>query len=577
MSNAGRAAYGSLARHFASCFAPDEPIVVIDHTAAAEGLAECVRRRFLNARFFVRLISPREGVLRTHLVAPTIMKAFQDIDERYTAAQQSVDGTLSANGRPLREIGVYAPNVLRLLQAAVRLSDGVVVSSHAERRRVQELIKCDPPVVFRNLTDPHVPAAEFVPARTRDAVVIWAPHLDGDAASPLAIALADIHAVKLLVSRTPPAIGGLVEWVNIDRSAEALSRARAVIDANSCNADSSVALVQWNVPLVVDAESGAQERIANVCAFDHPRLDSLYDAVVTALGMPQPTIHDFRDSGEHYTAPQVYSGPLVSVVIPTFDRPTLLRYALESCRRQTYRNLEVIVAVGGGRRFDDIAREYDEVRFVHLDANVPAASLNAAFAQARGEYVAILNDDDVYFPDHISLLAGALERSGAMAAHADVLTAFLRGSDEQWLLYGFESNMSRPAKMSSLLVANYVGAMSVMVRRSCIGKELYDMAIPLYRDYALLLRLSREYDIVHVERITSCYTVRNQGREQQTQLTSQRAAEVFKAIYDAFPAHGRPRLEQQRQQHLQIVGQRGTFSAWAQPAGEVAPIPWPPL
>jgi glycosyltransferase involved in cell wall biosynthesis len=254
-----------------------------------------------------------------------------------------------------------------------------------------------------------------------------------------------------------------------------------------------------------------------------------------------------------------------------------LRYALESCRRQTYENIEVIVAVGGGNRFDEVAADYPNVRFVHLEANVPAASLNAAFSQATGEYVAILNDDDVYFPEHVSLLAGALERTGAAVAHGDVLTAFLQGDDSGWKLYGFESNMSRSADRSSLLVANYIGAMSGMVRRSCIGATLYDMQIPLYRDYAFWLRLAQRYDFVHVERITSCYTIRNQGREQQTQLTSQRAVDAFRAIYNAFPLNDRPLLEQQRQQQLQTVGQSGTFAAWSSPAGQIKPEPWPPF
>lgn len=578
MSNFGRAAFGSLAQQFAQAFPPDEPIVVFDHTGAAEALAECARRRFANEPFFVRPILPPEDHLRANAVAAGVVQSFRDRDERRVATQQAFDGTLLANGRPLRDMPVYPPPALRLMQAAVRLSDGIAVSSHAERSRVQDLLKTDPSASLRPLSDRGVPFPKGdIPHDTRDAVVIWAARLPGDTAMPFAVALADIHAPIVIVSQTPPQDAARVRWVAPDRSSEALSRARVIVDTNPCNADSAAALARWNAPLVADAQSGARERIANVRCYDRSQLGSIFEAVTAAYGLPPAQLRSMPEAEDAPPPGSTSDGPLVSIVIPTFDRPVLLRYALESCRRQTYKNLEVIVAVGGGKRYDELCAEFPHVRFIHLDDNVPAASMNAAYSEAAGEYVAILNDDDLYFPNHVELLVSALERSGAMVAHGDVLTAFLRGDDAQWDLYGFESNMARAADPSALLVANYIGAMSGMIRRSSIGSTLYDMKIPLYRDYALWLRLAQRYDFIHVERITSCYTIRNHGMQQQTQMTSQRAAETFRAIYDAFPVEERPHIEQQRAQQLQTVAQSTTFTSWSEPAGHISPVPWPPF
>lgn len=94
---------------------------------------------------------------------------------------------------------------------------------------------------------------------------------------------------------------------------------------------------------------------------------------------------------------------LVSVIIPTYNRPSYLREAIASVVKQTYRNIEIIVS-------DDCSPESPQelvesfqdprIRFQRNPTNL-GMFLNTAnaFRKARGEYVASLNDDDMWNED----------------------------------------------------------------------------------------------------------------------------------------------------------------------------------
>lgn len=578
MTSSGRAAYGSLAERLSSSSSADDPVVISDASGIAEALRDCASRRARGERFYVRLALARESTIRTDAVVPTILSSFASLDERRVALEEAFAGTLQVNGRRLSEISAYTPEALRLLQAALHLADGLVVSSQAERRRVAEVVFDDPPAIVAALEDPLVPVAPRDLRETyRDAVVLWAPRVDAAAISAFEIALCELHAPLLVVSDAGRPASSSAQWIPTGRASEALARANLILDPSPFGCDAIRRLATWGVPLVADAESGAYEHLDGVRVFDRRRLPSIHQAVAGALAAHAPRVAArSRTITESVPEALPSDGPRVSIVLPTYDRPSMLRDALESIRRQTYRNVETVVVVDGGPRLDELAAEYPEAVFLHRDENKLFASINAAFAATTGEYVGFLNDDDVFFPNHVAALVAALERSGGSVAHGDVLTAYLRGSDEDgWRLYGFESNMSRSTDVGSLLVSNQIGMISCMFRRSCIADGvLMEGSIPIYRDYALWLRLAREHDFLHVERITTCYTIRNQGAQQQSTHGHGLALGAYRAIYERHPVPGRPLLERRREQILSTI-ERGGMQLGTTPAGTLEPAAWP--
>lgn len=99
------------------------------------------------------------------------------------------------------------------------------------------------------------------------------------------------------------------------------------------------------------------------------------------------------------------SAPLVSVIIPTYNRAALACEAVNSVLRQTYQNLEIIVIDDGST--DDttsaIAQYGERVRYTRRPNAGVNPARNLGLKQARGEFVALLDSDDLWAPYKIEL------------------------------------------------------------------------------------------------------------------------------------------------------------------------------
>jgi GT2 family glycosyltransferase len=107
--------------------------------------------------------------------------------------------------------------------------------------------------------------------------------------------------------------------------------------------------------------------------------------------------------------------PLVSVVVPTFNRAHLIGRTLDSVLGQTYDRVEVVVVDDGSTDAtgDTIARAYGgdaRVRYFRKENGGPASARNFGFRHARGEYVALLDSDDTWLPWKLSLQIRCMER-----------------------------------------------------------------------------------------------------------------------------------------------------------------------
>lgn len=114
-------------------------------------------------------------------------------------------------------------------------------------------------------------------------------------------------------------------------------------------------------------------------------------------------------------------GPRVSVIIPNWNGLRWLRPCLDSLRRQTYRNFEVIVVDNASTdgSVETLAQEYPEVRVVRMERNLGyAGGCNAGFRAARGEILVVLNNDTEADAGWLAALVEALDRHPEVGAAA---------------------------------------------------------------------------------------------------------------------------------------------------------------
>src|SRR5450432_1084077 len=107
--------------------------------------------------------------------------------------------------------------------------------------------------------------------------------------------------------------------------------------------------------------------------------------------------------------------PLVSIIIPTLDRPHYLREALAAALAQTYRNIEVLVFDNGMLDetlavAQEASRRDGRVRFQRNARNLGmSANFNALADAARGEFLVAIGDDDRLLPEFVSRLVGVMK------------------------------------------------------------------------------------------------------------------------------------------------------------------------
>ncbi len=202
------------------------------------------------------------------------------------------------------------------------------------------------------------------------------------------------------------------------------------------------------------------------------------------------------------------SGPLVTVLIPTFNRRNYLPAAIGSVVEQTYRRLQIIVVNDGGESVRDIIRSFNDSRIILLertDNRGKACSLNEALQYAEGKYVAYLDDDDIYYPHHIETLLGLLEGdTGCGAAYSDLYKTHCRIlPDGTRQVLGKVVKISRDFDRWLLLHFNHVLGVSLMHRTDLLDKTgPYNESIRILIDWDMTRRLAFFTDFAHTNIIT---------------------------------------------------------------------------
>ncbi|MCF6182886.1 glycosyltransferase [Lutibacter sp.] len=106
--------------------------------------------------------------------------------------------------------------------------------------------------------------------------------------------------------------------------------------------------------------------------------------------------------------------PLVSVIIPTYNRPAYLKQTLESIVNQTYTNIEIIVVDDGSPNEDalDVCKNFETVTYLKIkNSGGPSKPRNIGIKKAKGKYIAFLDDDDLYVSNKIEQQVTALEKN----------------------------------------------------------------------------------------------------------------------------------------------------------------------
>jgi GT2 family glycosyltransferase len=184
--------------------------------------------------------------------------------------------------------------------------------------------------------------------------------------------------------------------------------------------------------------------------------------------------------------------PLVSVVIPTYNRATMVERAVRSALAQDYEALEVVVVDDGSS--DDTAARLavfgDRVRLVCHPVNRGAsAARNTGIEAARGEYVALLDSDDLWAPDKTRRQLQFMAERGLDMSCTGFRSVYGQGLPPVSKPRPYTERMG----LEDLAWGIYVAPGTTLIARRdvLVGIGGYDTSLPRLEDWELLLRAVR--------------------------------------------------------------------------------------
>lgn len=476
---------------------PDDALVLgVDIASPAGAVAELVaaRRAGRSVAVLPVLNDPLEAL--HHTIAEGIAKA--EPDTRIAQIRALREERLMISGKTPAQ-AAEIPSAHRDAAALiVRLADVVLLSTDMERRRWMSIANY---WLRRTALLPIVP---FGNADGRNpGVTIYAPSTPAARLATLVARLKlrgiDAASISMENARQRPETTVVIapEWW---RSLRGLALAGAG-------------------HRVVALAHGGDERSSGIFPYyphDYPSLAGALDAAFSSGPPIAKTDAPAGRAAEILTAasPAMQSGPLVSIVVRTFDRPALLARAIASIAAQTYADVEIVVVNNGGSDVRAIVEEAANGRpFQYLKMperkHIGAAS-NVGVKAARGAYVGYLDDDDLLYADHCARLVSTLEAERADFAFGNCLGEYAEMEGDTKRVLGFQIFIDRDYDPDDIYVGNVAAIHSIVHRRDLFDRfGFFDESLTVTDDWEMWLRSARGgARIIHVDRTTCEYSWR---------------------------------------------------------------------
>jgi glycosyltransferase involved in cell wall biosynthesis len=225
---------------------------------------------------------------------------------------------------------------------------------------------------------------------------------------------------------------------------------------------------------------------------------------------------------------------MVSVIITNYNYEQYVGRAISSALRQTYKDIEVIVVDDGSRDnsesvIESFAGVDSRVRYIRQTNAGQAAATNTGILEARGEYIAFLDADDIWYSDKLALQMEMFKNENTSIVYSGGYEI-----DDGDAIHG-ERTVSRSFNgqkfLWNMLFHNIIPFSSAVIRRSCFARG--GLLNPQYRvctDYDLWLRMGKFYSFDCIEKPLIGYRVRPDslsGNSDDMFLTARQITDIF--------------------------------------------------
>jgi glycosyltransferase involved in cell wall biosynthesis len=231
--------------------------------------------------------------------------------------------------------------------------------------------------------------------------------------------------------------------------------------------------------------------------------------------------------------------PLVSVIIPTYNRHELVFETIESVISQTYRNTEVIVVSDG---YDDVLKTALQdkkfkktISFFEINhTGNPARARNVGIYVANGDFIAFCDDDDLWRADKLELQMTEFIKCDACLCYSNMSRFNEKG---QYQAQSAE-NTFHAITFKDLLYRNTVPVSSILIKKQYIrdlGEFEESLLLGGSEDFEFLLRWRFNYPFVHINENLVMY---RSGDNRMTPIDGKlKATDTLKYLCNIFMSY----------------------------------------
>jgi glycosyltransferase involved in cell wall biosynthesis len=215
--------------------------------------------------------------------------------------------------------------------------------------------------------------------------------------------------------------------------------------------------------------------------------------------------------------------PLISIVIATYNRPLLLAELVESLSRQTFKNFEVIIVNDYGESVDRVKAMYNDldIKIIEMEKNSKhVLARNTGIQQAKGEWVMLIDDDDLLVPTHIETMVKESKDYDLLYSDVEIVRFELKNQKRipvERRLFAYEMDLQGMRKFSTFVSSGCLYRKEIHHQMG-----LFDPAVHNYWDWDFFLRVVEQFRVKRVAVAGVLYDFSDFNNNQSKDLESRK-------------------------------------------------------
>ena len=204
------------------------------------------------------------------------------------------------------------------------------------------------------------------------------------------------------------------------------------------------------------------------------------------------------------------NNPLISVVIPTYNREEYLDIAIQSVVNQTYKNVEILVVDDGSKinYAEAICAKYKQCIYFYKENGGLSSARNFGIKNAKGKYIALLDDDDLFLNTKTEIQVAVLEKNKDIFCVHSAAKIINDHGVETGQIIGASANKAH--KRSGFVFWNALGVWVVksptpLFRKEVFDRIIFDESIKVGEDVDFYQRMFYRHKVFYVEEPLAYY------------------------------------------------------------------------